>query len=282
MKVAKTVASFRVWRKCLSGRVVFVPTMGALHRGHAELIRSARAVAGRTGSVVVSLFVNPAQFGPKEDFAAYPRPWRKDLAVCRAAGTDAVFLPAAEEMYFPDRSTTVGESLLSDSLCGRSRPGHFCGVCTVVAKLFHVVQPTHAVFGEKDWQQLAIIRRMVRDLNFPVEVFGHPTVREPDGLAASSRNACLSPAERAAAPLLYAALQQAASSNASPPVIVARAKKSLGKIPLARVDYVEAVDAESLRPLKNRQASGRLAAAVFFGRTRLIDNIPLPATHARI
>jgi len=275
MKVTKTIASFRAWRKHRTGRMVVVPTMGALHHGHAELIRSARVLAGRKGSVVVSLFVNPAQFGPKEDFAAYPRPWRKDLAVCQLSGADALFMPSAEELYFPDRSITVEESLLSSSLCGRSRPGHFRGVCTVVAKLFLIVQPTHAVFGEKDWQQLAIIRRMARDLNFPIKVLGHPTVREPDGLAASSRNAYLSADERALAPLMHAALQEAASKK-SPPAIVASAKKSLGKIPNARVDYVEAVEAASLQALKNRNLPGRLVAAVFLGGTRLIDNLPLP------
>jgi len=275
MKVAKSIASFRVWRKGLTERVVFVPTMGALHHGHAELFRSARALAGRKGSVVVSLFVNPTQFAPEEDFLSYPRPWRKDLSVCQESAADAVFLPSAEEMYFPDRSITVEESLLSASLCGRSRPGHFRGVCTVVSKLFLVVQPTHAVFGEKDWQQLAIIRRMVRDLNFPIEVRGHPTVREADGLAVSSRNAYLSAEERAMAPLIYAALRSAAL-EISPRAIVGRAKKLLGKISSARVDYVEAVEEASLQPLKNRRNSGRLAAAVFLGRTRLIDNLPLP------
>jgi pantoate--beta-alanine ligase len=249
--------------------------MGALHHGHVELIHAARSLAGRKGAVVVSIFVNPTQFGPKEDFSAYPRPWRKDAAVCQTSGADAVFMPSAEEMYFPDRSTTVEESLLSESLCGRSRPGHFRGVCTVVAKLFHIVQPTHAVFGEKDWQQLAIIRRMVRDLNFPIEVVGHPTVREPDGLAASSRNAFLSLDERAIAPRLHAVLQDATLKK-SPATMVASAKKLFAKTPQIRVDYVEAVNAESLQPLKNRNSSGRLVAAVFLGKTRLIDNIPLP------
>ncbi|MEI6034961.1 MAG: pantoate--beta-alanine ligase [Verrucomicrobiae bacterium] len=275
MNVVKSLASFRSWRKSRSGRVVFVPTMGALHHGHAALIRSARTLAGRKGSVVVSVFVNPTQFGPKEDFSSYPRPWRQDAAVCRASGADAVFMPSADEMYFSDRSVSVEESLLSFSLCGRSRPGHFCGVCTVVAKLFLLVQPTHAIFGEKDWQQLAIIRRMVRDLNFPVDVRGHPTVRDPDGLAASSRNAFLTASERAQAPLLHASLQAAALKK-SPAGIAAHAKYLLSQIPHARVDYVEAVDAESLQPLKTRKLPGRLAAAVFFGGARLIDNIPLP------
>ncbi len=274
MKVAKSIAALRVWRKSLKGRVVFVPTMGALHHGHAELIHKARKLAGSKGSVIVSLFVNPTQFGPKEDFSAYPRPWRNDRAVCLAAGADGVFMPSADEMYFGNRSVTVEESALATVLCGRSRPGHFSGVCTIVAKLFLLVQPTHAIFGEKDWQQLAIIRRMVRDLNFPISVLGHPTVREPDGLAASSRNTYLSTEERARAPLFYAALQSAASKR-SPTSVVACAKRLLAKIPDARWDYIEAVDEESLQPLKNRSVAGRLVAALFLGNTRLIDNVSL-------
>ena len=249
--------------------------MGALHAGHAALIRSSRKLAGPRGAVVVSIFVNPIQFGPKEDFSSYPRPFRKDLSTCRAAGADAVFAPPVEELYAGDSSVTVDESLLSQTLCGRSRPGHFRGVCTVVAKLFLIVQPTHAVFGEKDWQQLAILRRMVRDLNFPVEVIGHPTVREPDGLARSSRNAYLTADERAVAPLIQETLLGAAEKK-SPVAIEAFARKSLSSIPGARLDYVEAVDAASLLPLKNRKVPGRLAAAVFLGKARLIDNVALP------
>lgn len=249
--------------------------MGALHDGHAALIRSGRKVAGRSGAVVVSVFVNPTQFGPGEDFAAYPRPLGNDIALCRMAGADAVFAPATAEMYSASPSVSVDESCLSNVLCGQSRPGHFRGVCTVVAKLFLIVQPTHAIFGEKDWQQLAILRRMVRDLNFPVEIIGHPTVREQDGLAVSSRNAYLTAAERVAAPAIHAALQLAASRK-SPPAVVSTARRLIAGIPGARVDYVEAVDAGSLAPLKSRKAPGRLAAAVFLGRARLIDNIPLP------
>ena len=250
--------------------------MGALHAGHAALIRSARKLAGRRGSVVVSIFVNPTQFGPKEDFASYLRPFRKDLSICCAASADAVFAPSVEEMYSGDRSVAVEESRLSQSLCGRSRPGHFRGVCTVVAKLFLIVQPTHAVFGEKDWQQLAILRRMVRDLDFPVQMIGHPTVREPDGLATSSRNAYLTPAERLLAPRIHAALQSAASKK-SPAAVQTSAKKSLSTIAGARLDYVEAVDAMTLEPLKSRKSPGRLACAVFLGKARLIDNIDLPS-----
>lgn len=277
MKVAKSIAQLRAWRKRCPGRVVFVPTMGALHAGHAALVRAARKLAGTGGTVVVSIFVNPIQFGPKEDFASYPRPLKNDLAVCLAAGADAVFVPSEQEMYFADRSVFIDESLLSVSLCGRSRPGHFRGVCTVVAKLFLIVQPTHAIFGEKDWQQLAVLRRMVRDLNFPVEVIGHPTVREPDGLATSSRNVYLSPSERALAPRIHAALLAGAGKK-SPAAVESTASRLICAIPGARIDYVEAVHAETLQPLTSRKFSGRLAAAVFLGATRLIDNIPLPPT----
>ena len=253
----------------------FVPTMGALHHGHEALIRHARKIAGPSGIVVVSIFVNPTQFGPKEDFNAYPRPLAKDLATCSKAGADAVFLPGVGEMYADDASVTVLEASLSTALCGRSRPGHFGGVCTVVAKLFLAVQPTHAVFGEKDWQQLAIIRRMVRDLNFPIVIEPFATVRESDGLAASSRNAYLTPAERALAPTIHAAMAEA-SKLKTPLAIVKSCTAAISKIPGARIDYTEAVDASTLRPLSNRKTAGRLAVAVFLGKARLIDNITLP------
>lgn len=250
--------------------------MGALHHGHSHLIRQARRIAGKNGTVVVSIFVNPIQFGPKEDFSAYPRPLRHDLKTCRGAGADAVFLPGVNEMYPADASVSVDEKFLSSTLCGRSRPGHFSGVCTVVAKLFHIVAPTHALFGEKDWQQLAIIRRMVRDLDFDLQIIPCPTVREADGLAASSRNAYLTETERRLAPAIYNSLR-AASEKPSPAKVVAEATKLLSKIPGARIDYVEAVDAVTLQPLRTRRTEGRLAAAVFLGKARLIDNIPLPA-----
>lgn len=275
MKTVKSIAALRSWPRNIAHPVVLVPTMGALHEGHAALIRQARKMAGRHGSVVVSIFVNPIQFGPKEDFASYPRPLRNDLAVCRAADADVVFAPPADEMYLSDRSVIVDETTLSNALCGRSRPGHFRGVCTVVAKLFLIAQPTHAIFGEKDWQQLAILRRMVRDLNFPIEVVGHPTVRESDGLATSSRNAYLTVDERLLAPRIHEALVTAAKLK-SPESVITAAKRDISKIPGARIDYVEAVDAETLEPLLRRKRSGRLAAAVFLGRARLIDNIPLP------
>jgi pantoate--beta-alanine ligase len=276
MKSLPNIAAARRWRNKTPGKVVLVPTMGALHHGHEALIRHARRIAGPSGSVVVSIFVNPTQFGPKEDFSAYPRPLKNDLAACRRAGADAVFLPSAHDMYAADASVTVLEGSLSATLCGRTRPGHFAGVCTVVAKLFLITSPTHALFGEKDWQQLAIIRRMVRDLDFPVCIEALPTIREPDGLAASSRNAYLTPDERSLAPQIHAALTAAATLK-TPESIVRSATKAIEKIAGARMDYLEAVEADSLAPLRNRKTAGRLTTAVFLGKARLIDNIPLPA-----
>ena len=275
MKQLRSISAMRSWRGFLSNRLVLVPTMGALHHGHAALIRRARKIAGSNGSVCVSIFVNPTQFGPNEDFSAYPRPLAKDLALCRAEGVDAVFLPKARDIYRSDASVSLQESTLSNTLCGRSRPGHFSGVLTIVAKLFFITLPTPAVFGEKDWQQLAIIRRMVRDLDIPVEIAGCPTVRETDFLAASSRNAYLTPVNRAQAPRIFAALKNA-SALSSIPAVIRSAQKSLAAIPGARIDYLEAVHAATLAPLRNRKSPGRLAVAVFLGKARLIDNIPLP------
>lgn len=252
---------------------VLVPTMGALHAGHIALLKRARGLAGKKGSVMVSIFVNPIQFGPKEDLAKYPRPRRADLAICKAEGVDLVFAP--ETLYAADHSVFIDESSLSTSLCGASRPGHFRGVCTVVGKLFHLLQPQIAVFGEKDYQQLAITRRMVRDLDFPVKIVGLPTVREADGLALSSRNRYLTPLERAAAPVIRRSLL-AAKTEASEGEI--SAKKILGRVTRAiekaggRIDYVSLVDADTLEPQSQVTSGSLIAAAVFFGQTRLIDN----------
>jgi pantoate--beta-alanine ligase len=275
VKIARTLASARKFLRSSAHPIVLVPTMGALHDGHAALIRRARRLAGTKGTVAVSIFVNPIQFGPKEDLAKYPRPWKKDLAVSRACGADLVFAPEVEEVYAHDRSVIVDENSLSAFLCGASRPGHFRGVCTVVAKLFLMLQPDIAVFGEKDWQQLAVIRRMVRDLNFPVRIVGHETIREPDGLAKSSRNAYLTPGERAVAPGIQAALRTAAQKS-TPAAIRSAALRAIEKIPGARLDYVELVDAETLQAVKNLRRPMRLATAVFLGKARLIDNIDVP------
>jgi pantoate--beta-alanine ligase len=257
-------------------RRVLVPTMGALHKAHGELIRMAREGAGRHGEVAVSIFVNPLQFEPGSDYKRYPRPEKADEEFCRDAGVDLLFRPSAEEVYAIDGSTFVEETSLSKTLEGKSRPGHFRGVCTVVAKLFNILVPDAAVFGEKDFQQLAIIRRMVRDLNFNIDIIAVPTIREEDGLACSSRNQYLNSDERKQAPVLYKALQAAANSGKkSASDVVALARKVIDEAPLARIDYVELVDAQILRPVEMAEPNSVLLLAVFFGKTRLIDNIRL-------
>ena len=244
--------------------------MGALHRGHLELIRIAREAAGKEGEVAVSIFVNPLQFAPGGDYEKYPRPETDDEEFCRGAGVDVLFRPGPGEMYAADFSVAIEENSLSATLCGKSRPGHFRGVCTVVAKLFHILAPDAAVFGEKDFQQLAIIRRMVRDLNFQIEIIGAPTVREPDGLACSSRNRYLSAPERQQAPVLRAALLEgarlAAGGERSAPAIIAAARKIIGTAPLARIDYLELVNAETLQPVEIVQPNSLIAVAVFLWR----------------
>ncbi len=229
--------------------------------------------------MAVSIFVNPLQFEPGADFERYPRPEEADEKHCRDAGVALLFRPVPNEMYFAERSVTVEESALSRTLCGESRPGHFEGVCTVVTKLFHLLAPDAAVFGEKDFQQLAIIRRMVRDLNFPIEIISVPTVREPDGLALSSRNQYLSAEERAQAPVLRAALLAAAEAfrggEKSAARLVEQICRQIGAAAGARIDYVDAVDAETLQAQEMANANTLLAVAVYFGKTRLIDNLRL-------
>jgi len=258
---------------------VLVPTMGALHKAHLELIRVAREQAGRNGEVAVTIFVNPLQFEPGLDYEKYPRSEKADEEFCRQADVDLLFRPTPAEMYAEDCSMFVEETSLSKTLCGKSRPGHFRGVCTVVVKLFNILAPDVAVFGEKDFQQLAIIRRMVRDLNFKIGILGVPTVREDDGLACSSRNQYLSAEERKQATVLRRALLAAAegakAGEKSAKVIVDLARKTIGEAPLARIDYADLVDAENLQPISVVKPNSLLALAVFFGQTRLIDNILL-------
>jgi pantoate--beta-alanine ligase len=241
------------------------------------LIRVAREQAGRDGEVAVSIFVNPLQFEPGSDFERYPRPEKADEEFCRDADVDLLFRPGLGEIYLEDRSVFVEEISLSQTLEGKSRPGHFRGVCTVVAKLFNILSPDVAVFGEKDFQQLAIIRRMVRDLDFKIDIVAVPTVREEDGLACSSRNQYLNAEERKQAIVLRKALFAAASADEkSAKVIVDVARKAIGEASLARIDYVDLVDAENLQLLEMVKPNSLLAVAVFFGKTRLIDNIRLP------
>lgn len=276
MKKFSTIAELRGALRDHSQRRVLVPTMGALHAGHVSLIRLARTAAGPEGEVAVSIFVNPLQFEPGSDFSRYPRPEAADDEICRAEGVDLIFRPLPNEMYFEDRSVFVRETSLSERLCGASRPGHFRGVCTVVTKLFHLLTPAAAVFGEKDFQQLAIMRRMVRDLDFPIEIIAGATVREPDGLALSSRNQYLGAKERAQAPVLRAALLAAAeSTEKSARKILSEVKALIETAASARIDYAEIVGTDDLQLRLTIEPGSVLAVAVFFGKTRLIDNILL-------
>jgi pantoate--beta-alanine ligase len=274
MKILTTIAEAQNHEK--KGPRVLVPTMGALHKAHGELIRVARDRAGKDGEVVVSIFVNPLQFEPGSDYERYPRPENEDEEFCRKLDVDFLFRPSAPEMYPDNRSVLVEENSLSNVLEGESRPGHFRGVCTVVAKLFNILQPDAAVFGEKDFQQLAIIRRMVRDLNYKIEIVAVPTVREADELACSSRNAYLNAEERKQAAVLRKALLAAKNSGEkSAKEIVDLTRKIISEAPLARIDYVDLVDADTLQPIELLGPNSLLALAVFFGKTRLIDNIVL-------
>lgn len=275
VKILTTITEAQAQPRAM--RRVLVPTMGALHEAHRELIRVARQAAGNDGELVVSIFVNPLQFQPGSDYERYPRPEIADEEFCRSAGVNLLFRPSAEEVYADERSTFVEETSLSRPLEGASRPGHFRGVCTVVTKLFNILTPDAAVFGEKDFQQLAVIRRMVRDINFNIEIIAVPTMREETGLACSSRNVYLNADERKQATTLYKALQTAANAaEKSAADIVALARKVINEAPLARIDYVELVNAETLQPVEMVGPNSVLLLAVFFGKTRLIDNIRLP------
>ena len=275
MKVCRTKKSLSAlsaaWHRA-GETVAIVPTMGFLHEGHLSLVRIAKRKARR---VVVSVFVNPTQFGPNEDFAQYPRDERRDFALLRAEGVDAVFAPTPEEMYGADATVSLVESKLSKVMCGAFRPIHFAGVLTVVLKLFNASRADVAVFGRKDAQQLAVIRRMVRDLDVPVTIVGAPLVREKDGLALSSRNTYLSPAEHARALALHEALDAAEADyragRTDPRRAVAKIEKTLAKA-CDRVDYVVAVDADTLEPVKKLGPNTLLALAAYVGKTRLIDN----------
>lgn len=260
-----------------AGRCIgFVPTMGALHDGHVSLVQAARRDCAH---VVVSIFVNPTQFGPGEDLANYPRTLEEDLRACEQAGTDLVFAPAASEMYRPDAVTTVRVGKLSEPLCGAFRPGHFDGVATVVAKLFNVVMPDRAYFGEKDYQQLVVIRQMVRDLDLPIEIVGCPTVREAGGLAMSSRNRYLSVEQRHQALSLYQALTEAQQAVKAGTRNVAMLCDMIRRRILAagpaRIDYVSIVEAASLQALETVDRAARVCVAVRIGGCRLIDNMPV-------
>jgi len=283
MEILTTLANVHAWRQRNwdpSTPLVLVPTMGALHEGHLMLMREAKHLAGVAGKVAVSIFVNPTQFGPNEDFNRYPRELESDAAKCDSVGVDMIFAPDPGEVYAPDRSLSVLETELSKRLCGASRPGHFDGVCLVVLKLFNMVGCTHAVFGKKDYQQLAIIRRMVRDLNVPVILKGSETIREPDGLAMSSRNRYLTPEERMQAVEIRRGLLAAKDAwrkgEASAQVLKDGFVDHLQKhAPLHQLDYIECVNKDNLAGIERADAHALLATAVFFGKTRLIDNLEL-------
>ena len=275
MKIVETVKEVREqvkeWKK--QGLTVgFVPTMGYLHEGHKSLMDAARK---DNDKVVVSIFVNPMQFGPTEDLATYPRDLDHDAALCESAGVDLIFHPEAEEMYEKDFCSFVDMTGLTEGLCGKTRPIHFRGVCTVVNKLFNIVTPDHAYFGQKDGQQLAVIKRMVRDLNVDIEIVGCPIVREEDGLAKSSRNTYLSSEERKAALILSKTValgKELAKTEKDANKVVEAMKKNIETEPLAKIDYVEAVDALSMAPVEKLEGTCMLAMAVYIGKTRLIDN----------
>lgn len=276
MRVVKSVKevrdSVKEW-KAQGLSVGFVPTMGYLHEGHESLIKKAVKDNDR---VVVSIFVNPMQFGPTEDLDKYPRDLERDSKLCENAGANLIFHPEKEEMYFEDFSSYVDINGLSDELCGKSRPIHFRGVCTVVTKLFNIVNPDRAYFGEKDAQQLAIIRRFVRDLNIDIEIIGCPIIREEDGLAKSSRNTYLSKEERQAALILSQSLNLAKdainSGERNSSVVIDIISNSIKKEPLAKIDYIEIVDSLAMKPVKTIEKSVLVAIAVYIGKTRLIDN----------
>lgn len=275
MKIVGTVKEVRKqvkeWKK-QGLSVGFVPTMGYLHEGHKSLMDAARK---GNDKVVVSIFVNPMQFGPTEDLATYPRDLDHDAALCESAGVDLIFHPEAEEMYEKDFCSFVDMTGLTEGLCGKTRPIHFRGVCTVVNKLFNIVTPDHAYFGQKDGQQLAVIKRMVRDLNMDIEIVGCPIVREEDGLAKSSRNTYLSSEERKAALILSKTValgKELAKTEKDANKVVEAMKKNIETEPLAKIDYVEAVDALSMAPVEKLEGTCMLAMAVYIGKTRLIDN----------
>jgi pantoate--beta-alanine ligase len=288
MQIVRTVSGMqrlaRAWRRA-GVRIGFVPTMGSLHAGHLTLVQRARRVVGPRGKVVVSIYVNPTQFAPTEDFSRYPRDLKRDARQCRAGGVDAVFAPRDEDMYprggKDSFSTYVAEETLSRSMEGASRPTHFRGVTTVVAKLFHIVHPEAAVFGAKDFQQAAIVRRMVRDLNFPLQIVVAPTFREADGLAMSSRNQYLVGNLRGQAVVLWRSLQRARAAvrTTRSPFPASRLKTDLKKFieqqPNARIDYIEFFEPETLAPVARVARGAQMALAVFIGKTRLIDNAAL-------
>jgi pantoate--beta-alanine ligase len=282
MRIVQTISAMqrhaRLWQS-LQAPLAFVPTMGFLHQGHLSLIQHAREAIGRKGKIAVSIYVNPTQFAPHEDLAAYPRNLYRDKRLCAQAGVDILFTPSDREMYPEGFSTYVVEERLSQRMEGAARPAHFRGVTTVLAKLFHIVQPTVAVFGAKDFQQAAVVRKMAQDLNFPVKIIVSPIARESSGLALSSRNKYLTPAQRRQAVILWRAIEQARKAVAAATMPAARLEEKLRALiatqSKSRVDYIEFFDPQTLDPVKKVKRGTQMALAVFIGKTRLIDNATL-------
>jgi pantoate--beta-alanine ligase len=284
MKVVQTVSAMqrqaRVWQ-ARRVPVAFVPTMGFLHEGHLSLVARARRKIGREGKIVLSVYVNPTQFAPHEDLAAYPRDFTQDKKLCAQAGVDVLFAPSNREMYPAGFSTYVAEERLSQSMEGAARPTHFRGVTTVLAKLFHIVQPSVAVFGAKDFQQAAVVQKMVQDLNFPLKIIVAPIVREPSGLALSSRNKYLTTDQRKQAAILRRAIQRANEmvGRAGTSVLARRLREELRALiatqPESRLDYIEFFDPKTLAPVQKVKRGTQIALAVLIGKTRLIDNARL-------
>lgn len=286
MLITRTIAGTRAaiaQARAQQKKIGFVPTMGYLHEGHLKLIDIARQ---HSDFVVVSIFVNPTQFGPQEDFAAYPRDFEKDRQLCESRGTDLIFAPEVSEMY-PEKSLlTFQIEKLADSLCGARRLGHFNGVVLVVSKLLNIVQPDVAVFGQKDAQQLIIIKRLVESLNYPVKIIAAPTVREPDGLAMSSRNIYLNPEQRVQSTVLCKSLQRAKalieSGERDARKVIAEMEKLIATASEAKIDYVEIVRAKDLQPVETVSGQILIALAVYFGKARLIDNMVLEISESRV
>jgi len=276
MQVVGPISEIRALRQQLSGTVGFVPTMGYLHKGHLALVKQARI---ENSSVIVSIYVNPTQFGPREDFGAYPRELNRDLELLREEGVDIVFVPSDDEMYPPEFSSWVDVEKVTERLEGASRPGHFRGVATVVAKLFNIVQPTRAYFGQKDAQQVVVIKRMVADLNLGIDIVVVPTIREEDGLAISSRNIYFSPGERQAATILFRALTLALQLGRGGENDANKLREQMTSLvqkeTLAQIDYISIADAETLEELNLIDRPALASLAVRVGNTRLIDNMPL-------
>jgi pantoate--beta-alanine ligase len=284
MNIIRSAAAMTAFSKSAQRSVKtvgFVPTMGALHQGHLSLVRAARR---QSDVVVVSIFVNPTQFGPNEDFAKYPRSFERDRAMLEAENTDCIFSPSVEEMYPPGATTWVTVEALSEKLDGRSRPGHFRGVTTVVSKLFNIIEPQLAFFGQKDAAQAAIIRKMVRDLNFNVNIVVCPIVREGDGLAMSSRNAYLNPEQRRQATVLSRSLQRVDSlirqGETNPETLIAAGKQAVAEEPAVRLDYFEIVHPDTLDRVPDVRREALVAVAAYVGTTRLIDNLLVPERRA--